>query len=95
VQALGAARSEPVCLRPEAIAAWLDGVTDASEVVLVGEAATKIPPPRTVVRALTSGEHALPHARGVALVGRGLPPVAPELLEPVYVRPPEITTPAR
>jgi tRNA threonylcarbamoyladenosine biosynthesis protein TsaB len=94
VQALGAARSEPVCLRPEAIAAWLDAVTDAPEVVLVGEAAAKIPPlpGRTIVGAFTTGEHALPHALGVALVGRNLSPVAPALLEPVYVRPPEITT---
>ncbi len=97
VQALGAVRSEPVCLRPEAIGAWLDGLTDAPEVVVVGEAAAKIPPlpGRSVVGSFTSGEHALPHARGVALVGRSLPPVAPALLEPVYVRPPEITTPKR
>ncbi len=93
----GASRSEPVCLAPSAIEAWLDEVAPASrerELVLVGEAAATIPPltSRTVTL-LTEGDHALPHARGVALVGRGRARASVDLLEPVYVRAPEITTP--
>ena len=99
LQTAGASRSEPVCLAPGAIEAWLEEVAPAArELVLVGEAAAKIPPvlSQTGARAvtlLTTGDHALPHARGVAIVGRGRAAAAVDLLEPVYVRAPEITTP--
>jgi tRNA threonylcarbamoyladenosine biosynthesis protein TsaB len=97
VQALGSARSEPVCLLPDAVAAWLEAIAPAAswpEIVLVGEAAAKIPALASrSARVLTSGDHALPHARGIALAGRRRAAVAPDLVEPVYVRPPEITTP--
>ncbi|MBX3264715.1 MAG: hypothetical protein KF782_33895, partial [Labilithrix sp.] len=93
----GGARSEPACLPPEAIEAWLEAIAparSAPEIVLVGEAAAKIPElAARALKRLTAGEHALPHARGVALVGRALPPVAADALEPAYVRAPEITTP--
>ena len=93
----GSERSEPACLPRGAIEAWLEAIAPARvapEIVLVGEAAAKIPAlaGRTSTR-LTADEHALPHARGVALVGRGSPPVAADALEPAYVRAPEITTP--
>ncbi|HVJ88913.1 MAG TPA: tRNA (adenosine(37)-N6)-threonylcarbamoyltransferase complex dimerization subunit type 1 TsaB [Labilithrix sp.] len=95
--ALGAVRSEPVCLPPSEVERWLEGIAPSEawpEIVLVGEAATKIPAlPRRTVQVLAAGEHALPHARGVALVGRSRPPAVANLLEPVYVRAPEITTP--
>jgi tRNA threonylcarbamoyladenosine biosynthesis protein TsaB len=90
------ALADPVCLPPGAIASWLDGVTDASELVLVGEAAAKIGALSSETRArttralLTTGDLALPHARGVARLGRGR---APGPVEPVYVRAPEITMP--
>ncbi|MBX3220727.1 MAG: tRNA (adenosine(37)-N6)-threonylcarbamoyltransferase complex dimerization subunit type 1 TsaB [Labilithrix sp.] len=97
VQVAGRVRSEPACLRPEAIEAWLEAIAparDAGEVTLVGEAAAKIPALASrSVRLLAAGDHALPHARGVALVGRGRQPVPPDALEPLYVRAPEITTP--
>jgi tRNA threonylcarbamoyladenosine biosynthesis protein TsaB len=106
VQLVGPARSEAACLAPGAVAAWLDAIGAGGELVLVGEAASKLPEllgrsavqhtsglgPRAT-RRLTSGEHALPHARGVALVGRALAVGPPDLLEPLYVRPPEITVP--
>ena len=94
VQVVGALACSPACLAPDAIAAWIDAVAPAPDLVLVGEAAAKIPelPPRTTLRLMT-GDHALPHARGVALVGRTRAAAAPELLEPLYVRAPEITVP--
>jgi tRNA threonylcarbamoyladenosine biosynthesis protein TsaB len=96
VQAAGAVSSEPVCLAPDAIAAWLDALTDrAQPVVLVGEAASKIALPSRQVTLLTANEHALPHARGVMIAGRGRAPVPADLLEPMYVRAPEISTPGQ
>jgi tRNA threonylcarbamoyladenosine biosynthesis protein TsaB len=97
VQLAGSARSEPVCLSPDAIEGWLESIAPpvaAPELILVGEAAAKIPTlaSRTVTL-LATGEHALPHARGVAIVGRGRAAVSANHLEPVYVRPPEITMP--
>jgi tRNA threonylcarbamoyladenosine biosynthesis protein TsaB len=97
VQAIGAVASEPACLAPADVAPWLDELLAGrapAELVLVGEAATKITPlaSRGGVRVLSEGDHALPHARGVALVGRGRAPAA-DGVEPIYVRPPEITTP--
>jgi tRNA threonylcarbamoyladenosine biosynthesis protein TsaB len=98
VQVAGSAQSEATCLRPEAIEEWLEAKApsvDAPEVILVGEAAVKIPAfSARTSRLLTTGEHVLPHARGVASVGRGRAAVAADLLEPVYVRAPEITMPA-
>jgi tRNA threonylcarbamoyladenosine biosynthesis protein TsaB len=86
---------EAQCLRPEAVGAWIDGITDLSEIVLVGEAAAKIPDlPSRHVTLLTSGDHALPHARGVAMVGMKKAAQALALVEPIYVRAPEITTPS-
>lgn len=96
LQVRGAAGSEPVCLAPEAIEPWLDGISTAtsSPTLLVGEASTKIVLSRPVER-LDAGDHALPHARGVALAGRAMLPADVNLLEPIYVRPPEITQPRR
>jgi len=97
LQVAGAARSEAVCLAPDAIAGWLEGIApsaSAPEVILVGEAAEKIPalPSRTVT-VLSTGDLALPHARGVAIVGRTKAAEPADLVEPIYVRAPEITTP--
>jgi len=97
LQVAGAARSEPVCLAPDAIEAWLESIAPsavAPEVILVGEAAEKIPALSSrTVRLLSADDHALPHARGVAVAARGRPAEPADLVEPVYVRAPEITTP--
>lgn len=96
VQACGAARSEPVCLPPDQIEGWLDAIAPGTDrrVVLVGEAATSVPPlGARAVSVLSTGEHAAPRARGVAAVGRARAAVPPDLIEPLYVRPPEISTP--
>lgn len=96
VQLIGETLSDAVCLPSEAVAPWLDAIGAGPSLVLVGEAAAKIPelPARSTVR-LTSADHALPHARGVARAGRAHAAVAPDALEPLYVRPPEITVPRR
>lgn len=90
VQACGAVRSDPACLPPSDIPGWLARVAPGERDPLwVGEAATRL----GVSRVLAEGDFALPHARGVALAARGKGPVPIDLLEPVYVRPPEITYP--
>jgi len=98
VQALGAGRSEPLCIAPAAFAAWLDETragTDSSSraLLLVGEASSKLAVEGWGVRRLDGGEHALPHARGVARVARDRAPTDADALEPTYVRAPEITMP--
>lgn len=85
---LGGPGIEPVCLAPPDIAAWL--AQFPSPITFVGEASTKVPGD---YKRVTDGVHALPHARGVALAARGRTAVSPDALEPVYVRPPEITVP--
>ncbi len=97
LQVCGAARSEPVCLPPDAIEAWLESIAPsvtARDVILVGEAAVKIPALSSrAVTLLATDDHALPHARGVARVGKARGAGPADLVEPVYVRAPEITTP--
>jgi tRNA A37 threonylcarbamoyladenosine modification protein TsaB len=97
LQVTGAVRSEPVCLPPDAIEGWLETIApsaSAPSVILVGEAAVKIPALASrAVQVLATEDHALPHARGVWLAGRGRAAGAADLVEPVYVRAPEITMP--
>lgn len=84
---------EPVCLPPSEIEGWVARVAGEAPLVLVGEAASKIPE-ATRARAvmfLGAGDHALPHARGVLAAARDRAAAPPELVTPIYVRAPEIT----
>jgi tRNA threonylcarbamoyladenosine biosynthesis protein TsaB len=72
---------EPQCLPPNEIVL-------PSTITLVGEASANMPGNYT---RLTEGDHALPHARGVAIAARGAPAISPDALDPIYVRAPEIT----
>ncbi|MDB4946429.1 MAG: hypothetical protein JWP97_5963 [Labilithrix sp.] len=95
VQALGARTGEPVCLPPEALEAWLASlVGEGDEVVLIGEASSRLTLPASWrVTRRDEGLHALPHAHGAYLVARDRAPVDADLIEPAYVREPEITVP--
>jgi len=77
-------------------------VASTRDVVLVGEASGRIdlstdvvtgPRGGWTVTRRSDGDLALPLARGVARACLGRAPVAVDSLEPVYVRPPEITMP--
>lgn len=95
VQAIGARVGAPVCLGPALIGAWLEGLPGSGrEVIIVGEAGAGLvleAPWRATHR--SDGEHALPHARGVARVSRTRAPTDADRIEPAYVREPEITLP--
>jgi len=98
LQASGAKSAEPVCLLPASFVAWLEGAgitSGANEIVLVGEAASKLSldAPWRVTR-MMDGDHALSHARGVAIAARGRAAVSADSIEPTYVRDPEITVAA-
>lgn len=85
--------NEPVCLPPGEIEGWVARVAGEAPLVLVGEAASKIPE-TTRARAVTilgGGDHALPHARGVFAAAKDKAAAPPELVTPIYVRAPEIT----
>jgi tRNA threonylcarbamoyladenosine biosynthesis protein TsaB len=77
---------DPVCIRPDDFPAWLG---ESGPVALVGEAAKKLSCPGCT----HLDEPKLPHARGVYAAARGRPAMSVDVLEPVYVRAPEITYP--
>lgn len=85
---------EPVCLLPADVPAWLAPIRSAfDELVIVGEAGRVVTVPDVPITRLETGDHALPHARGVARLAAERAPVDPDTIEPAYVRPPEITVP--
>lgn len=87
VEAFGARTTEPVCLVPADVPAFV--AAGDAEVVLVGQGAARLAWPGA--RVLTSEATLFPHARGIALVGRHR--AVGGDLEPAYVRAPEITVP--
>ncbi|MCL2777488.1 MAG: tRNA (adenosine(37)-N6)-threonylcarbamoyltransferase complex dimerization subunit type 1 TsaB [Polyangiaceae bacterium] len=95
------ALSEAVCLPPSDFIAWHTNVIGnvgglTKHVVLLGEASDKLTidslQVATILR-LSQGLFALPHALGVARASQRRGSQDVDRLEPVYVRPPEITQP--
>jgi len=97
VQAVGARIGGPVCLKPELVGPWLEALPGAGyDVLIVGEAGAALTLGGTWnVSHRSQGEHALPHARGVARVARNRGSTDADRVEPAYVREPEITVPRR
>jgi tRNA threonylcarbamoyladenosine biosynthesis protein TsaB len=88
----------PTHLRIEAVAekvASLEGVAAGASVVVAGEPAALVDwsrlGPRVALRTLAP--HDVPRAEAVARIAIGRPPEDADALEPLYVRPPEITVP--
>jgi tRNA A37 threonylcarbamoyladenosine modification protein TsaB len=95
------ALSEAACLPPSDFIAWYTNIAGnegalAKRVVLLGEASSKLMIDSlrvaTTLR-LSQGLFALPHALGVARASQRRGAQDVDRLEPVYVRPPEITKP--
>jgi hypothetical protein len=81
-----------------AIAAALPVDARAASVAVVGEAAAGLdwsPLEERVGRValVTEPPHDLPHAASIARIARARSPEDADALEPLYVRPPEITMP--
>jgi tRNA threonylcarbamoyladenosine biosynthesis protein TsaB len=72
--------------------AWL-AAAGCARLVLVGEAASLVPHLPCEVARLTEAPHDLPRATSIARIAMRRAPEAHDALEPVYVRPPDITLP--
>ena len=82
---------EPTYVKEGLASAWIAAL-GAPSVVLVGEAALGLSVAGLPHRMLTSQPHDLPHAAVIASIAASRSPCQEEL-EPLYVRPPEITKP--
>jgi len=86
-----AGRRAPSHVRVERAATWLlDGAAGA-RVVVAGEGALALT--HAALRALATPPHDVPRAAAIGRLALARAPDALDLLEPAYVRPPEITTP--
>jgi tRNA threonylcarbamoyladenosine biosynthesis protein TsaB len=88
-QVSGEIRSDPACLDPSKIEAWLRSLGTTS-LIVVGEPAERVMLSGVSAMRIDDPDLASPRARGVWLVGRGRPAAAAETVEPAYVRAPEI-----
>jgi tRNA A37 threonylcarbamoyladenosine modification protein TsaB len=86
---------EPRHVPTEELAATVAAVAAGARVVVAGEAAASVDwaPLGGLVRLVTAPPHDLPHAAAVGRIARARPAEDADALEPVYVRPPEITMP--
>jgi tRNA threonylcarbamoyladenosine biosynthesis protein TsaB len=97
---LQAKRSAEIVLAPSHvriadIAARLAALEPSGRVVVAGEAATQVEwgPLEGRVTLMTAPPHDAPRAAAVARIALAAEPVDADRLEPLYVRPPEITVP--
>lgn len=88
-----AGRRAPSHVRVERAATWiLDGAAGA-RVVVAGEGALALTGGAAALRTLAAPPHDVPRALAIGRIASTRAPDALDLLEPAYVRPPEITTP--
>jgi tRNA threonylcarbamoyladenosine biosynthesis protein TsaB len=86
----------PMHLRTGDVAARLAEISGGSRVVVAGEAASEVDWSALGARVevVAQPPHDLPHAASVGRIALGRPAEDADGLEPVYVRPPDITMPA-
>jgi tRNA threonylcarbamoyladenosine biosynthesis protein TsaB len=86
---------EPSHVRTEEVGATVAAAAAGGRVVVAGEAASGIDwsPLGELVRLVTAPPHDLPRAVAVGRIARARAAEDADTLEPVYVRPPEITMP--
>ena len=88
-------RRAPAHVPLEGAARWIvEGAGDARTILVAGEGATSIAWPDERVRVVADPPHDVPRAVAIGRLAHGRAPVDVDALEPLYVRPPDITTPA-
>jgi tRNA threonylcarbamoyladenosine biosynthesis protein TsaB len=92
VRAGDAPAAEPIACKVHAIPEWLRSRA-IQKLVAVGEASTQLDLSSFDARIVTTAPHDVPHAQIIAEIARARTPGDAQLLEPLYARPPEITTP--
>jgi tRNA threonylcarbamoyladenosine biosynthesis protein TsaB len=83
---------EPMACKVHAIPDWLRSL-GIRRLVALGEAAGQLDFSSFEARVLTTSPHDVPHAQVIAEIARTRTPVDAQLLEPLYARLPEISTP--
>ncbi len=92
----GALVREPVACKLHAMPDWLlDVAGPVAKLIACGEAAKLVDFTGFTVTLLADPPHDLPHAEVIARIAATRTPITADLLEPLYARLPEISTPKR